>query len=195
MKNMKIAKAQRGLSALLITVILVPAVAVPDSPAAAAATLNGHTVVLDGSGKIIPWTTNPTDGYGIVVDLASNYFVTSVPYDSSNGKRGFFSTSYMDPDTQRLVAWPHNPAGLHAMITESALEYYAYSGSTALLDQVQELVIWHLDHGMTASGDVWPSVPYASGDSGSLTYDGASYGNTTGVGDGDGVIESTCENE
>ena len=32
-------------------------------------------------------------------------------------------------------------------------------------------------------------MPYASGDSGSLTYDGANSGNTTGVGDGDGVIE------
>ena len=56
----------------------------------------------------------------------------------------------MNPDTQQLVNWPHNPAGLYAMITESALKYYAYSGNAALLNQAQALVTWHLDHGMTA---------------------------------------------
>ena len=42
---------------------------------------------------------------------------------------------------------------------------------------------------MTASTDSWASVPYASGDSGSLVYNGAAYGNESGSGDGTGVIQ------
>ncbi len=75
------------------------------------------------------------------------------------------------------------------MLTESALTYYAYSGDAAVVAKAVELASWALDHGMTSASDAWPSVNYASGDSDSLTYGGASYGNNTGVGDGAGVIE------
>jgi chitodextrinase/regulation of enolase protein 1 (concanavalin A-like superfamily) len=156
---------------------------------ASAVTLNTHTVVLDGSGKIVPWTANPADGYDTVMNLAWNYFLHSVPTDSGTGKPGYFSTSYMDPDTQQLVGWPHNPAGLYSMMTESALKYYEYSGNTAVVNKAVELANWHLDHGMTPGTYSWASVPYSSGDTGSLTYDGADYGNTTGVGDGNGYLE------
>lgn len=54
---------------------------------------------------------------------------------------------------------------------------------------VRDVLTHQLDHGMTPSTWNWPSVAYASGDARSLTYAGASYGNSTGAGDGVGVIQ------
>nr|WP_281720726.1 hypothetical protein [Nitrosomonas nitrosa] len=155
----------------------------------APATINGHDVVLDGSGKIIPWTPDPTQGYDHVMSLAWNYLVDSVPNDNQNGKPAYYSHSYMNPDTQEAVDWPHNPAGLYSMLIESALKYYGYSGDTLPVRIAENVATAMISNGMTPEGANWPKVPYASGDAGSLTYRGAVYGDSSGVGDGVGVIE------
>lgn len=177
-------RVRAGLAAALLFVTVL----MPVTPAFAA-TLNGHTVVLDSSGKIIPWTTNPGDGYGTVITSAWNYLLNSVPNDSTNGKPAYYSHSYMNPDTQQPVGWPHNPAGLYGMLTESALKYYAYSGDIRPVNLAKATASWQLAHGMTSSTDNWANVPYSSGESGSLNYQGASYGNSTGVGDGVGYLQ------
>jgi hypothetical protein len=178
----------RGLVLLAVVAAIAAAVALPR---AFATTLNSHTVLLDGGAKIIPWTglPTPTDGFDRVLRDAWDYVLHQVPDDPSTGWPAYFSQSYLDPDTQQMAGWPSNPAGMNAMFIESALAYYAYSGDTALLTFAQSLADHHLDAGLTPSGWVWPNVPYASGDAGSLTYQGAAYGDTTGVGDGRGVIE------
>jgi hypothetical protein len=156
-----------------------------------AATLNTHTVLVDESGKIIPWTgmPTPTDGFDRVLRDAWDYLQNRVPDDPDTGWPAYFSQSYLDPDTQQMANWPSNPAGMNAMFIESALAYYAYSGDTTVLTFAQSLADHHLDDGMTPAGWEWANVPYASGDARSLTYRGAEYGNETGVGDGRGVIE------
>lgn len=155
----------------------------------AASSINGHAVITDGSGKIIPWTTNPGDGYGTVVTNAWSYLVNTVPKDPSTGKPAFYSQSYLNPDTQAMAGWPNNPAGMFSMLTESALKYYAYSGDRAPVDLVEGAASWQLAHGMSAATDTWANLPYSSGDAGSTTYQGASYGNSTGVGDGTGYLQ------
>ncbi len=152
-------------------------------------TLNGHTVFAYPANKIIPWTPNPMDGYSTVVDLAWNYLLNLVPNDPSTGKPAYYSRSYLNPTTQAVVNWPHNPAGLYGMLTESALKYFNYSANTNVMQLATDVALWHLDHGMTLVGDNWPNVPYASGDAGSLIYKGAVVGNSSGQGDGDGYIE------
>jgi hypothetical protein len=177
---------------MLVTIVLAAGVLVTtdvDPRAVAAATLNGHSVVLDSSGRIVPWTTDVSAGYGTVIDNAWNYLVNAVPNDPGTGKPAFYSQSYLDPDTQQVAGWPNNPAGMTSMLTESALKYYAYSGNLAPVTLVQNLATWILGHGMTTSTANWAGVPYASGDDGSLTYSGASVGNQTGVGDGSGYLE------
>jgi hypothetical protein len=151
--------------------------------------LNGHSVFADATGKLIPWTPNPTDGYSTVIGLSFNFLLNSVPNDPSTGKPAYYSRSYLNSNTQAVVDWPHNPAGLYSMLTESALKYYGYTGNVAFMQLVENVATWHLDHGMTSATDNWPSVPYASGDAGSVNYDGANMGNSTGQGDGDGFIE------
>jgi hypothetical protein len=177
-----------GVAAIVVTAGIASAVAVR---CASAATLNGHTVLFDGSAKIIPWTglPVPTDGFDRVMRDAWDYILHDVPDDPSTGEAAYFSQSYLDPDTQEVAGWPSNPAGMNAMFIESALAYYAYSGDDAVLTFARSLADHHLDAGMTPDDWEWANVPYASGDAGSLTYEGAAYGNASGVGDGRGVIQ------
>lgn len=155
----------------------------------ARAIINGHDVVLDESGKIIPWTPDPTQGYDQVMNLAWNYLLNIVPNNSQNGKPAYYSHSYMNPDTQEVADWPHNPAGLYSMLIESALKYYGYSGNIMPVRVAEKVASAMISNGLTADGANWARVPYASGDAGSLTYRGAVYGDSDGVGDGAGVIE------
>jgi hypothetical protein len=137
-------------------------------------TINGHTVLVYPTGKIIPWTSNPTYGYDSVMKLAWNYLLNSVPNDPSTGKPAYYSRSYINPNTQQMVDWPHNPAGLYAMLVESALKYYAYSGNASVMLLAENVALWQLDHGMTTATDSWASVPYSEGAAGSVNYGGAS---------------------
>jgi hypothetical protein len=150
--------------------------------------LNGHSVLAEG-GKILSWTPNPSNGYHTVITLAWNYMLNDVPDDPSTGKPAYYSRSYIDPNTQAMVNWPHNPAGLYAHMEESAQKYYLYSGDAAVMQVAKDVALWQLDHGMTLASDSWPLVPYASSDAGSLTYAGAVYGNGNGQGDGVGYIQ------
>lgn len=136
-------------------------------------TLNGHTVLAYPAGKLVPWTTNPTDCYGNIVASAWNYLLNTVPNDPSTNKPAYYSRSYLDPNTQQVVDWPHNPAGLFGMLIESALKYYNYSGNASVMQLAEAVALWHLDHGMTSATDSWASVPYSEGQAGSTTYGGA----------------------
>jgi hypothetical protein len=152
------------------------------SLAATLGTMNTHTVFAYPAGMIVPWTPNPTNGYDTVMDLTWNYLLNGVPNDPATGKPAYYSRSYIDPNTQLMVDWPHNPAGLYGMIIESALKYYGYSGNGNVVQLANDVAIWHLDHGMTTVSDNWPNVPYSEGASGTTTYGGAPQ-------DGVGVLE------
>lgn len=180
---------RKRISAIFCVIVLSVSLVLPIGRVYAAGALNGHPVVLDGSGKIVPWTANAGDGYGTAIDLAWNYLLNSVPNDPATGKPAYYSQSYLNPDTQQMAGWPHNPAGLYSMLTESALKYYAYSGNIAPVQLAQNIASWQISHGMSKPTDNWANVPYSSGDAGSATYQGASYGNSTGVGDGTGYLE------
>lgn len=143
------------------------------SLASSLGTLNTHTILAYPSGKLVSWTTNPTDGYSSIVASAWNYLLNSVPNDPSTGKAAYYSRSYLNPNTQQVVDWPHNPAGLYAMLTESAIKYFGYSGNTSVMQLAENVALWHLNHGMTLASDSWASVPYSEGASGSTTYGGA----------------------
>ncbi len=151
--------------------------------------LNGHTVRLDSSNKLMAWPAVQEGAYDQVVGLATNFLLNGVP-TAPNGLKLYYSESYANPGNPLTGAgWPHNPAGLYSMLTDSALNFYAYSGNAAAANLARDVLTYQLDHGMTPSTWHWPSVAYASSDAGALTYQGAQNGNSTGVGDGVGVIQ------
>ena len=91
--------------------------------------------------------------------------------------------------------WTHNPGGLFAMITDSALLYYAYSGDENVMTLVRDMLDHSIANGSTEPNEEWSGVPYASSDGGSLYYCGATdtrYEKDPryrGRGDGVGFIE------
>ncbi len=178
----------RRFSAFLLVACLLTA-ATPTTSVMAQTSLNGHTVQLDATGKLLAWPSVQANAYDQVLTLASNYLVSGVP-TGSNGLKLYYSESYANPGNPVTGAgWPHNPAGLYSMLTESGLLYYAYSGNVAMANLVRDVLTYQLDHGMTPTTWNWPGVAYASADAGATTYSGASVGNAAGVGDGVGVIE------
>jgi hypothetical protein len=179
----------RGSTAAFYVLALVVTGYAIVSRSQAAGTLNGHTVTNDAGGKLVSWVSPQTDAYDRVINLAWNYLLNSVPNDTSTGQPAYLSQSYLNPDTQGTAGWPSNPAGMNAMLIESALGDYAYSGNQAVITFAQRLADHHLAQGMTKTTDNWANVPYASGDAGSLIYKGAAYGNSTGVGDGTGYLQ------
>jgi len=187
MKNTIVSRLALGMLTLLY-VLSGSLMALPRAYAAGS-TINTHAVVLDASGKILSWVPQQDQAYSTVVANAWNYLLNNVPSDPTNHMPNYYSYSYQDPDTQQSVGWPSDPGSLYSMLIESAMEWYQFSGDSRVLQFAQNIANWDIGHGMTSATAVWPNVPYASGDGGSLTYQGASMGNTTGVGDGTGVIE------
>jgi len=191
---MKYVPMRRTVNAI-VAVLYVVSISLLIPGKAFAATLNGHTVVQDANGKLLSWVAQQDQAYAKVSQLAWDYLTqkpssgAKVPNSPTNGKPFYYTQSYMDPDTQQAAGWPNNPAGKNAMLIESALGYYQFSGDADVLAVAKGLADQQLATGMTLATDNWASVPYASGDADSLTYKGASYGNSTGVGDGVGVIE------
>ncbi len=155
-------------------------------------TLNGHRVVLDATAKLISWAQPQETAYDRVMRLGWDFLLHTVPVES-NGLKTYFTYCCIDPQKLRGSAWPHNPAGLYAMLADSAVAYYAYSGDRAVLELVQGLLDYQIGHGTTPPQWMWGSVPYASSDHGALEYRGAhdfKYDRKLpGRGDGYGVIE------
>ncbi len=147
--------------------------------------LSGHPVQLDQEGKIVAWTS-----YGEIARLGFHALTTKFP-NQPNGKPTYYAHSRFDPVTFEGDGWPHNPAGLNAMLTDSALRWFAYSGDRAPLELARGLLDHQLAHGTTKPTATWASVPYASADAGSLEWKGAddSFCEHCGTGDGPGVIE------
>jgi hypothetical protein len=144
-----------------------------------------HTVQLDGEGKLLPWTP-----YGTVARLAWTALETRFPAQD-NGLPTFMAYSRFDPDEFWGVSWPHNPAGLYAMLTDSAVLWYAYSADDAAIALVRRVLDYQLTHGTTPAGWDWARVPFASADPGNVEYRGAddAWCDFCGRGDGVGVIE------
>jgi hypothetical protein len=162
------------------------------APLRAEETLNGHRVVLDAQGKLLSWVTPQEKAYDRVMRLAWDFLLRSAVVEP-NGLKSYFAYCCIDQKTLRGTAWPHNPAGVYAMLVDSALAYYAYSGDRAVVDLVQSLLDYQLAHGTTPAHWNWGSVPYASSDHGATEYRGAHdflYDQKMpGRGDGYGVIE------
>jgi hypothetical protein len=181
-------RIRRCVVVLAVWMLTLPGV-LAGATANAAATINGHVVSLDSSGKLLSWVSQPDKAYATVVGLAWNYLLNKVPNDPSTDQPAYLSQSYLYPDTQKMSEWPSDPAGMNSMLIESAMDYYRYSGNDKVLTFAERLANHQLAQGMTEATDDWPNVAYASGEAGTLTYHGSSYGDLSGVGDGTGIIE------
>ncbi|MBI3543366.1 MAG: hypothetical protein HY075_08860 [Deltaproteobacteria bacterium] len=144
------------------------------APAAGTERLDTRDVVLDGQGKLLPWG-NHDSLYDHVMKLSWG-LLKRVPVQP-NGLRTYLTYPRFNGDAGKDfltgIWWAHNPAGLISMLTDSALEYYAYSGDADVLRLAREGLDQQLRNGTTPRDFAWASVPYASSEPGAVKYEGA----------------------
>jgi len=159
-----------------------------------------HEVRLDAGGKLLSWVESDAP-YDRVIRNAWRMFET-LPVQT-NGLRTYFTypTFYGPNDPSHSLfsgrPWVHHPAGLFAMLTDSAILYHAYSGDRIVLDRVRDMLDHTLACGTTAADDAWTLVPYSCADAGDPVYRGATdtiycdqEGHSScGRGDGVGFLE------
>jgi hypothetical protein len=155
-----------------------------------------HDVRLDSQGKLLSWVDadSPYDfivrqGWGMFenIPVQTNGYRTYIDYPTFRGSD--------DPDGPAFSGkiWAHNPAGLFAMLTDSAILYHAYTGDTVALDRAREMLDHMLAFGTTTATDYWALCPYASSDAGHPVFRGGTdtiycdQENHTPCGRGDGV--------
>src|SRR5215469_12487522 len=154
-----------------------------------AAMLDTHTVVLDPGGEIIPWTSDPGQGYDRVMFLSWDLLLNRIHIDPANGLPAMYTHSEYDPNALTGENWPNNPAGKNAMLADSAMMYYPYSGNSNVLTFVRGLLNYHLLYGTTPTNYNWPGVPYSTAASGSTNYGNDDYSEGVGVLEPDKVGE------
>jgi hypothetical protein len=153
---------------------------------------NTHSVVLDGHGSLLSWVQPQDKAYDRVVGLAWDFLMNKVQVEP-NGRKSFYTYCCIDGTTMKGGPWPHNPAGLFSMLTDSSSTYYAYSGDRKVVDLVKGLLDYQLAHGTTPANWKWGNMPYASSDHGATEFRGAHESDYdkkhSGRGDGVGGIE------
>jgi len=171
----------------------------PEAAPSAGATLAGHSVVLDETGRLVSWVEPQEQAYATVVRLAWERLLTGFPVEA-NGLPTWLAYCCFDGKTLRGTAWPHNPACVYAGLVQGAAAYYAFSGDRRVIDLARRVLDHQLANGTTpdSAAWAWPAVPYASSDHGAARYRGAHdflYAEPDdprprlGRGDGYGVIE------
>jgi len=149
----------------------------------------GHTVQLDAEGKLLAWSVPQERAYDHVMRL-SWHFLRDWPRIEENGLKTYLAYPTFNATTLAGGYYPNIPAGHHAMSTDSAVRYFAYTGDSGDLAVMREMLDHHLAHGMSPAGWVYASFPWASSDPGQVDYFGSSWCNSTcGRGDGVGVTE------
>ncbi|MGH7269998.1 MAG: hypothetical protein ACREJ3_06165, partial [Polyangiaceae bacterium] len=148
-----------------------------------------HVIRLDEGGHLLSWS-DADSPYAQIARLAWHAFSTKFSVQD-NGVVTWLTYSRFDPDTFDGINWPHNPASLYAMLTDSAVLWYAFSGDRGPVGLADTALRYQLAHGTTPPDFDWASVPYASANPGDLEYRGADdeWCGYCGRGDGLGVIE------
>jgi hypothetical protein len=153
---------------------------------------NTHKVMLDDNGKLLSWVRPQDKAYDRVSRLAWDFLLDKVRVEP-NGLKSFYTYCCIDGTSLKGGTWPHNPAGLFAMLADSSSEYYAYSGDRRVVDLVGGLLDYQLAHGTTPANWKWGNMPYASADHGATEFRGAHESDYdkkhAGRGDGFGAIE------
>ncbi len=139
---------------------------------------NTHKVVLDESGKILPWTTPQSSAYDVFLRRRWNFIKTMVPKSPgptprSNYPQYYFYCAFkphdgiLEPDN-----WMNDVGEKIPNWFESARLYYAYSGDAEVMKLMSDFVDYSLEHGTSPSDFSWPNFPYTTTNAGDTLFRG-----------------------
>ncbi len=176
-----------GIGAIVVrrltNLVALIAISCNDLPAA---TLDTHTVVLDGSSNLLSWVQPQEKAFATVATMSANFIKAAMvgPIDPANGLPTIYTHSEYSPTTFLGSGWPNHPAGRNSMLADSLTLYYAYSGDTNALAAVRAL----LDYQMTTNGTTPSNYYYANAPWSASAAGNPQYG-TDNISEGVGVIE------
>ena len=188
----------RYLLAALLLPLLLGSGRAQTTAAQSSDSLGGHRAQKDRSGNLLAWYQPGTPGaaYAHVSRLAAEFIKSGTPVDHHTGLKMYLVTCCFDGPHKRSPQdfaagktgenWMHNPACVYAgMVQSLVLDYMPYSGDTAYVGVVREMLDYQLANGTTPAEWPWGGVPYASADPFEKTYQGATKWENEGMrGDG-----------
>jgi hypothetical protein len=148
------------------------------TPVLASEQFNGHTVILDENGKILPWFTPAASAYDNFLRSRWEFIKTKVPFCPGPPPRSSYPQFYfycafwdrkgkLEPDT-----WMNDVAEKIPNWFESARLYYAYTGDASVIKIVKQLMEYTIDHGTSPSTFAWPNFPYTNSNAGDMEFRG-----------------------
>ena len=139
-----------------LIIFLILATILPKLSVCFAQTLGTHTIVKDGSGKIIPWySANIGQAYNYDFNLLWNYWQNN-PIVAVNDQPHYMQECTDPP----RAAYPQIGDDMQGMCLASWKLYYAYSGNQAVLDNAKYIADFSIDHGLTSLSCYWPNLLY-----------------------------------
>jgi hypothetical protein len=169
-----------SLAGLILTLgsVLVALSGTEFLPASSSDVFNGHKVILDSQGMILPWSMPMDKAYDHFLRLRWDYIKTKVPAcpgppPRSSYPQYYFYCAYwsrdgvLEPDT-----WMNDVSEKIPNWFESARLYYAYTGDLTVMMLVKKLMDYTIAHGTSPSTFAWPNFPYTASNAGDMEFRG-----------------------
>ena len=139
-----------------------------------------HKVVLDNQQKLISWIQPQSRAYDIFLRQRWNFIKTSVPYSPGPSPRSeypqyYFYCAYKVANGKILQepdAWMNDIGEKIPNWFESARLFYAYTGDSSVMNIVEKLAEYAIEHGMTPATFNWPNFPYTTTNAGDMAFKG-----------------------
>jgi len=142
------------------------------------ASINGHTVVLDGQQKLVTWMTPAATAFDRFLDLRWSFVKTGVPMSPGPAPRSSYPLYYFwdgyvtTSSTIRHDDWMNDVGEKIPNWFENARLYYAYTGDTSVMPIATGLVDYAIAHGTSPSTYAWPNFPQTNANPGDTEFTG-----------------------
>ena len=139
---------------------------------------NTHPVLLDSQAKIVPRISPPSRAYDVFLRQRWNFIKHHVPLSPGPPPRSrypqyYFYCAYRPKDGElQPDLWMNDVGEKIPNWFESARLYYAYTGDTSVMNIVEKLINYSIDHGTTPATFSWPEFPHTTTNAGDTLFRG-----------------------
>ncbi len=137
-----------------------------------------HNVVLDESGKIIPWFIPREAAYDNFLQLRWNFIKNRVPFSPGPEPRSnypqyyFYCAFKIRNDSILPDTWMNDIGEKIPNWFENARLYYAYTGDSTVMEIIRHFIDYTIEHGTSSYEFKWPGVPYTTTNAGDTLFRG-----------------------